>query len=91
MMFFIFGQVPINDAMVARFTAEQWRARAYAVRYVVSFSASALSVPLVAYVYRTSGGFQPLYSILAALALVTFAAALAFPSEARRAAAPATS
>jgi MFS family permease len=27
MMFFIFGQVPINDAMVARYTAEEWRAR----------------------------------------------------------------
>ncbi len=81
MMFFVFGQVPINDAMIARYTAERWRARAYAVRYVVSFSASALSVPLVAYVYRTSGGFAPLFAVLAVLALVTFAAALAFPSE----------
>jgi len=32
MMFFVFGQIPINDAMVARYTAEEWRARAYAVR-----------------------------------------------------------
>jgi len=81
MMFFVFGQVPINDAMIARYTAEKWRARAYAVRYVMSFSASALSVPLVAYIHRTTGGFGPLFTILAALALVTFAAALAFPGE----------
>ncbi len=38
MMFFVFGQIPINDAMIAKYTAEEWRARAYAVRYVVSFS-----------------------------------------------------
>jgi len=36
MMFFVFGQIPINDAMIARYAAEEWRARAYAVRYVVS-------------------------------------------------------
>ena len=88
MMFFVFGQIPINDAMIARYTADEWRARAYAVRYVMSFSASALSVPLVAYIYRTTGDFGPLFTILSVLALVAFAAALTFPREPRPAAAP---
>jgi MFS family permease len=79
MMFFVFGQIPINDAMIAKYTAEEWRARAYAVRYVVSFSASALAVPMIAGVYGRTGGFEPLFVILAALASLTFAAALAFP------------
>jgi len=91
MMFFVFGQVPINDAMIARYTAQEWRARAYAVRYVMSFSASALSVPLVAFIHRTTGDFGPLFTILAALALLTFAAALAFPGELRPAPAAAPS
>src|SRR5215467_1184573 len=81
MMFFVFGQIPINDAMIARYTAEEWRARAYAVRYVVSFSASALAVPLVAWIYRSSGDFRLLFYLLGALAFVTFTAALLFPSE----------
>ncbi|HET7766706.1 MAG TPA: MFS transporter [Burkholderiales bacterium] len=81
MMFFVFGQIPINDAMIARYTAEEWRARAYAVRYVVSFGASALAVPLVAWSYRASGDFRALYYALGALAFVTFSAALLFPSE----------
>jgi MFS family permease len=83
MMFFVFGQIPINDAMIARYTAEQWRARAYAVRYVVSFSASALAVPLVAWMYKSTGDFRLLFYALGALAFVTFTAALAFPSEQR--------
>lgn len=91
MMFSVFGQVPINDAMIARYTADEWRARVYAVRYVMSFSASALSVPLVAFIHRTTGGFGPLFTILAALALVAFAAALAFPGEPRPAPAAAPS
>ncbi len=81
MMFFVFGQIPINDAMVAKYTAEEWRARAYAVRYVVSFAASATSVPLIAWVYRTYGDFQPLFAILAALAALILVSALAFPGE----------
>jgi len=81
MMFFVFGQIPINDAMIARYTAEEWRARAYAVRYVLSFSASALAVPLVAWIYRSSGDFRLLFYLLGALAFVTFTAALLFPSE----------
>jgi MFS family permease len=81
MMFFVFGQIPINDAMIARYTAEAWRARAYAVRYVVSFSASALAVPLVAWLYKSSGDFKLLYFVLGALAFATFVSAVFFPSE----------
>ena len=87
MMFFVFGQIPINDAMIARYTAEEWRARAYAVRYVVSFGASALAVPLVAWTYRSSGDFRLLYYALGVLAFVTFTAALLFPAEEEKAAA----
>lgn len=86
MMFFVFGQIPINDAMIARYTAEAWRARAYAVRYVVSFTASALAVPLVAGLYKSSGDFRSLYFVLGALALTTFFAALFFPAEDAKAA-----
>jgi hypothetical protein len=81
MMFFVFGQIPINDAMIAKYTAEEWRARAYAVRYVVSFGASATAVPLIAWVHRAYGDFQPLFAILAALAVLILVSALAFPGE----------
>jgi MFS family permease len=46
-MFFVFGQIPINDAMVARYTSDRWRARAYGLRYVASFLGSAGAVMLV--------------------------------------------
>jgi len=87
MMFFVFGQIPINDAMIARYTAEAWRARAYAVRYVVSFTASALAVPLIAWLYKSSGDFRLLYYVLGALAFATFAASLFFPDEGEKTAA----
>jgi len=84
MMFFIFGQVPINDAMVAAYTDERWRARALAVRYVVSFGASALAVPLIALMYRYSSDFRYLFFVLAAMAATMFCAALFMPSQATK-------
>jgi MFS family permease len=84
MMFFVFGQIPINDAMVAAYTDEKWRARAFAVRYVVSFVGSAAAVPLVAYIHSTTGGFTQLFFVLAGLALITLVAATTLPSTEQR-------
>jgi len=83
MMFFIFGQVPINDVMVAAYTDERWRSRAFALRYVVSFGASAAAVPLVAWGHGATGGFQYLFFVLAGVAAVMFAAAVLMPGQAR--------
>jgi MFS family permease len=82
MMFFVFGQIPINDAMVAAYADERWRARAYALRYVVSFLGSAAAVPLVAYTHGTTAGFTSMFLVLAGLSAIMFLAALTFPSGA---------
>ena len=60
MMFFVFGQIPINDAM-SRLHRRRWRARAYAVRYVVSFLGSAAAAPLVVYTHSTTAGFTSMF------------------------------
>lgn len=79
MMFGIFGQVTINDAMVARYTNQEWRARAYAFRYVVSFAASACGVPLVALLHDRTGGFALTFMVLACFGALVFVGALLFP------------
>ena len=89
MMFVIFGLIPINDAMVARYTEESWRSRIYALRYVVSFGASLPAIPLVAWLQPPASGFVPLFGVLAAISCGTLLAALYFPADTRNAA-PAT-
>src|SRR3546814_9429933 len=51
LMFAVFGQVTINDALVVRFTTDEWRARAYSLRYLLSFGVSAATVPMVAFLH----------------------------------------
>ncbi|CCD95570.1 conserved membrane hypothetical protein [Bradyrhizobium sp. ORS 375] len=75
-----FGQVTVNDAMVGKYTAEEWRSRAYAVRYFVGFTAAGASVGLVAWLYE-HGGFVTMLQAFAALALVAVIAALILPPE----------
>ncbi|ERO63863.1 MFS transporter [Pseudomonas piscis] len=77
-MFVVFGQVTVNDAMVANFVAPQWQARVFALRYCLSFGASATAIPLIALV-EPRQGLAGLYLILGAIAALTFVAALAFP------------
>ncbi|MFJ3467043.1 MFS transporter [Pseudomonas sp. NPDC090201] len=77
-MFVVFGQVTVNDAMVANFVAPQWQSRVFALRYFLSFGASATAIPLIAFV-EPRQGLAGLYVILAGFAALTFAAALIFP------------
>ena len=86
MMFVVFGQIPINDAMVAKYTDERWRSRAYAARYVITFGAAAAAVPLVAYLHDETGGFERIFVVLAVFAAGTLLAALGLPNRRRVAA-----
>ncbi|MBF3289690.1 MFS transporter, partial [Pseudomonas aeruginosa] len=72
-MFAVFGQVTVNDAMVAHFVAPQWQARVFALRYFLSFGASAAAIPMIAYL-EPRQGLLGLYLVLAGFAALTFAA-----------------
>jgi MFS family permease len=75
-----FGQVTVNDAMVGKYTSEEWRSRAYAVRYFVGFTAAGASVGLVAWLYER-GGFVTMLHAFAGLCLLAIAAAIILPRE----------
>jgi len=76
----LFGQITVNEAMVGKYTSEEWRSRAYAVRYFVGFSAAGASVGLVAWLYE-QGGFMLMLHSFAALCIAVIIAALILPPE----------
>ncbi|MGH7029254.1 MAG: MFS transporter [Stellaceae bacterium] len=78
LVFAVFGQITFNDAMVARYAAASWRARVYALRYLVSFSVSATAIPLVAFMHG-HGGFKFLFEVLAGFGLLVLLGAALFP------------
>lgn len=73
----IYGQVTVNDMVLARYTADAWRGRIYAVRYFLLFTSSAASVGLIAVLYNR-GGFPLVLAANAGLALILFVSTCAF-------------
>jgi MFS family permease len=81
MMLAIFGQIPLNDAIVGKYVADEYRARVFSVRYVVSLGVAAVGVPLVALLHRTDGGFRNVFFTLAAMAGGMLVASLFLPAR----------
>jgi MFS family permease len=73
-----FGQIPINDFMIGKMATGEYRARIYGIRYVVSFTVLALTLPLIGFVHQT-WGFDALFRILAVSALAVFGAVSLLP------------
>ena len=77
-MLVVFGQIPINDVLVGRVTRSDWRSRAYALRYVITFSVSATAIPLIALIHA-EWSFVILFLVMAIGAAGTFTIVLLLP------------
>jgi MFS family permease len=83
MMMAIFGQIPLNDGIVGKYVADEYRARVLSVRYVVSLGVASVAVPMISVLHRTEGGFRNVFLVLGVLASAIFVSALFFPSRER--------
>jgi MFS family permease len=63
----IYAQVTVNDLVIARYTADAWRARVYAVRYFVTYIISGVAVSMIALLYGR-GGFDLVLGVTAVVA-----------------------
>jgi len=89
----IYGQVTVNDMILARYTADAWRGRVYAVRYFTLFISAGAAVAIIALLHN-SGGFGLVLGVNSIIALVMFLSTLGLVSlivniEAQHAAQPA--
>jgi MFS family permease len=64
----IYGQITLNDLVIARYTADAWRGRVYAVRYFLTFMVSGVAVAMIALLYGR-GGFDLVLDTTAVIAL----------------------
>ena len=65
----IYGQVTVGDVVIARYTADAWRGRIYAVRFFLAFVSSGLAVAMIAAIHGR-GGFPLVLGVTAAFAAV---------------------
>ena len=86
MMMVVVGEIPIQDALVTRYTAETWRARIFGIKFLLGLGASAVAAPLVAGLHGVSGGFLWLFVGLGGSAALVAVVAFWLPGD--RAGAP---
>ncbi|HZP71557.1 MAG TPA: MFS transporter [Pseudolabrys sp.] len=72
----IYGQVTVNDMIMARYTADAWRGRVYAVRYFLLFISAGAAIGMISLLHET-GGFVLVLGVNAVIALLLFVATLA--------------
>jgi MFS family permease len=72
----IYGQVTVNDIILARYTADAWRGRVYAVRYFLLFISSAVAIGMISLLHER-GGFGLVLGANAAIAFIMFVATTA--------------
>jgi predicted MFS family arabinose efflux permease len=74
----IYAQVTVGDVVIARYTADAWRGRVFAVRFFLAFISSGLAVSLIAALHG-QGGFglvlimTAIFAMLFALATIAIA------------------
>jgi MFS family permease len=73
----IYGQVTTGDIVLARYTADAWRGRIYAVRYFVTFVSAGLAVQVIKVLY-SRGGFDLVLWSMVGVTAVLLAAVIAF-------------
>ncbi len=66
-VFGIYGQVTVTDMVIARYTADAWRGRVYAVRYFLTFVVSGAAVSMIALLHAR-GGFDLVLAVTAVIA-----------------------
>ena len=81
MMLSVFGQIPLNDAIIGRYTPDEYRSRVFAIRYLVTFGVAAMAIPMIVHFHSTSG-FRSVFILLSMLATLTLMASFFFPSRA---------
>ena len=67
----IYGQVTVNDMIMARYTADAWRGRVYAVRYFLLFISAGAAIGMISLLHQ-SGGFKLVLGVNAMIALLLF-------------------
>jgi MFS family permease len=73
----IYAQVTVGDIVIARYTADAWRGRIYAVRYFLTFVSAGAAVAIIAFLH-SRGGFDLVLTVIAAIAAVLLTAVLSF-------------
>ena len=80
-MAFVFGQIPITDAVLSQYVPDQWRAKVLSVKFLMNLTIGAVSLMTARTILAAGGGFGRVMQVLAVAACLIVLAALLLPKK----------
>ncbi|MBC8338610.1 MAG: MFS transporter [Rhodospirillales bacterium] len=81
-MCFVFGQIPITDAVLSRYVPDVWRAKVLSIKFMLNLVIGAMALLTARAILASGGGFDTLMVVLALAASLIVFAALLLPARA---------
>lgn len=80
-MAFVFGQIPITDAVLARYVPDQWRTKVLSAKFLLNLGVGAMAIMTARWVLSDDGSFETVMLIVASASALVVAGALLLPSQ----------
>ena len=80
-MFFVFGQIPINDVVLSRYIPDSRRGRILSMKFMLNLSVGASVLPLCSFFLQNGYEIRTLFSIMSMIAIFALVAALILPNQ----------
>ncbi len=81
-MTFVFGQIPITDALLSRYVPDVWRTKVLSVTFMLNLVIGAMALLTARFILASGGGFETVMVVLAFAAVFIVIAALMLPARA---------
>ena len=80
-MSFVFGQIPITDAILSRYVPDAWRARVFSIKFMLNLSIGASVLPVCGFILQTGYSMTSLFTLMSAIATLIVVAAIILPKQ----------
>ena len=80
-MGFVFGQIPITDAVLSQYVPDQWRTKVLSIKFLINLMIGAVALITARYLLSSGSGFEPVMHALAISACIVLVAAFLLPKR----------
>ena len=80
-MSFVFGQIPITDAILSRYVPDSWRARVFSIKFMLNLSIGASVLPVCGIILQAGYSMTSLFTLMSAIATLIVVAAIILPQQ----------
>ena len=80
-MLFVFGQVPITDAILVKYVNDSWRGRVLSIKFMINLCAGASVLPVTSFLLQNGYDFSFILESLALISIAIIISGLLLPNK----------